>query len=75
MSHKRLFNNPVILYQQCDSDMDIPERDIGLHTDAGGLICIEQEGRTVIVNPESVPELCRLLKHQQKRVQERVTET
>jgi len=35
---QRLFNNPVILYQKCDSDMDIPERDIGMHTDARSLL-------------------------------------
>lgn len=58
----RLFNNPHVLTQSCAEDMGLPEPAIAACTDACGLIVLSQEGRDLLVNPESVNELCRLLK-------------
>lgn len=56
----RLFNNPHVLYQGAAED--IPEPAITASTDASGLIVLSQEGRDLLINSESVNELCRLLK-------------
>lgn len=58
-----LFKNPRILYQTADDqDHELPEPAIGASNDATGLIVLEQDGRHILVNRASVPELCRLLK-------------
>lgn len=62
----RLFNNPRILYQKASGEFDLPEAAIGASVDNAGIIVLEQEGRHVLINRQSVPELCRLLKEQAK---------
>lgn len=64
----RLFNNPHVLHQTCDYEVSLPEPAIAAHTDASGLIILSQEGRDILINRESVSELCRLLKSLQKAV-------
>lgn len=56
----RLFNNPHVLTQSCAEDM-VPEPAIAASA-SFGLIVLSQEGRDLLLNPESVNELCRLLK-------------
>jgi hypothetical protein len=59
----KLFNHPHILHQTADGgDYEIANSDIAGHIDNGGTICLEQEGRTIVINRASVPELCKLLK-------------
>lgn len=63
----RLFNNAHVLFQPTD-EHGITEVAIGASVDDGGCIVLEQEGRHIVVNPDSVPELCRLLRKLQKEV-------
>ena len=63
----RLFSNPHVLHQSCAEDMGLPEPAIAAST-CGDLILLSQEGRELLVNPESVNELCRLLKKLAKEV-------
>ncbi len=58
----KLFNNPRILSQTADDDSAIEEPAIALHTDASGLIILNQCGREILVNKKSVNELCKVLK-------------
>jgi hypothetical protein len=58
----KLFNNPRILSQTADDDDSIEEPAIALHTDAGGLIILNQGGNEILVNKNSVNELCKVLK-------------
>ena len=59
----KLFNNPHVLSQTADDDdCGIAEPAISGSTDASGLIVLVQEGREILVNRKSVPELCRLLR-------------
>lgn len=63
MSITTLFNNPRVLFQTADDEsMEIPEPAIAASTDATGLIVLEQEGRGILVNRASVPELVKLLR-------------
>lgn len=57
----KLFNHPHVLFQPTDEN-GINEVAIGASVDNGGAIVLEQEGRHIVVAPESVPELCRLMK-------------
>lgn len=52
-----LLKNPRILHQTADDKNGMPELPIALSTDASGLIVLSQEGREIIVNQASVPEL------------------
>lgn len=61
----RLFDNAHVLFQPTD-DNGFNEVAIGASVDGGGQIILEQEGRHIVINPESVTELCRLLKKLQK---------
>lgn len=56
-----LFNNPRILHQTADDKDGMPELPIALSTDASGLIVLSQEGREIVINQASVPELFTLL--------------
>lgn len=58
----KLFNHPHLLHQSCSDDYGMPEPDISACIDAGGLIILGQSGREILINPESVPELCKLLR-------------
>lgn len=62
----RLYNNPHILNQSCSDEFGMPEPAIAASTDASGLIVLSQERRELLINPESVNELCRLLKKMAK---------
>lgn len=59
---EKLNNNPHLLHQTADDSDGMEERPIAACTDASGLICLSQEGRTIVLNRATVPELCRLLK-------------
>lgn len=58
---RKLFNQPHVLYQSNSVD-EFPNTAVCVHVDNGGTICIEQEDNCIVLNPESVPELCKLLK-------------
>lgn len=60
----KLFNNPHVLSQSPDEadGLGIAEPAISASTDASGLIVLVQEGREILVNRKSVPELCRMLR-------------
>lgn len=57
-----LFKKPRVLYQTADSDSELPESTIGASLDATPIIVLSQEGREILVNRASVPELCKLLR-------------
>lgn len=57
----RQFNNPHTLFQKPDEEFGIAEPAIAGSTDSTGLIILSQEGREILVNRASVPELRKLL--------------
>jgi hypothetical protein len=57
-----MFNAPRIVWQTCDDECCVPETAIGVHYDATPLILLEQNGQSVLINIETVPELIRVLK-------------
>lgn len=63
----KLFNHPHVLFQPTD-EHGITEIAIGASVDDGGSILLEQEGRNIVIDPASVPKLCRLLRKLQKAV-------
>ena len=63
MPVRRLFSRPHVLWQTGDDpDCPIPEPAIAIHTDATGLLMLDQEGREILINRASVPELIATLK-------------
>lgn len=58
----KLFNHPHVLHQKPDAEFDIAEQAIGASIDGGGIIVLEQEGRHIVINRKSIPELCRVLR-------------
>jgi hypothetical protein len=65
----RLFNHAHVLFQPFDDDHGVAEQAIAASIDNAGIIVLEQEGHHIVINPESVNELCRLLKKLQKEVE------
>jgi len=63
----RLFNNAHVLFQKTNDD-GITEAAIAASVDNGDMVVLEQEGRHIVIDPASVPELCRLLKQLQKEL-------
>ena len=59
---EQLYNHPHVLYQTADEDPGIAEPAIAGSVDNGGVIVLSQEGRDIIVNQGSVPDLCNLLR-------------
>lgn len=58
---RKLFNQPHVLHQTGNHDVQEQEA-ICFSSWDSGLISITQEEDEILINPESVPELCRLLK-------------
>lgn len=58
----KLGNNSHVLSQGWNWDQPIPESDIAAFTRNDGMILLCQEGRRLLINQDSVNELCRLLK-------------
>ena len=58
----RLFNHAHILFQTGDDAFMIPEPAIGASLDSNNIIVLEQEGRHLVINRATVPELRRLLR-------------
>lgn len=68
MIEKFIANNPhiphrlTLLHQTADDpDFSVPEQPIVCIVDQGGMIVLSQEGRHLLVNPSSVPELLEVL--------------
>lgn len=57
-----LYNHARVLNQKCGNECAVPEPDIAASLDANSLIILSQGGDEIIINPESVPELCRMLR-------------
>lgn len=62
MATVKLFNHPRVLYQAPDEEYGISEPALACSIDNIGTIIIAQEGREILLNRESVPGLCRLLR-------------
>ena len=63
MSIEKLMHAPHLVHQTCGDEMSIAEPTIAVCHDANPIIVISQEGREVLVNLETVNELCKALKH------------
>lgn len=70
MSISTLLNAPHLVYQTCDEDMCIPEPAIAVCHDDAPIIVVSQEGREVLVNLETVNDLCRALKQVKRQAEE-----
>lgn len=53
--------NPTIIYQT-DNNAELPEPVLACSVTSDGLIIIQQETTALIINPGTVPELCKVLK-------------
>ena len=49
-------------------EIGVAEQAIAGHVDNGDAICLEQEGRIIVLNAESVPDLVRMLKELRRDV-------
>ena len=58
----KLFNRPMVLYQTADDDMSSGEAAISGCLSNDDLVCLSQEGRDIVINKASVPELCKMLR-------------
>ena len=57
-------NPALVLWQACSDDM-VPEQALAFKR-FSGMIEIQQEERSVLINLESIPEVCRILRKMQK---------
>jgi hypothetical protein len=57
---EKLFNHPYVLYQT--TDVELPNPAIAGYIDNGDAIVLSQEGRYIVIDYGSVPELRKLLK-------------
>lgn len=57
-----MFKSPHIVWQNCDDECNVAEPAIGVHHDSSQIIILEQNGASVLINIETVPELIRVLK-------------
>lgn len=56
-------NQPHVLWQSVsEEDCAVPESALAISVDASGIISIQQEADSIILNKASIPELCKLLK-------------
>lgn len=58
----RQYRNPLVVFQKPDTDDSLAEPAIAVSTDAGGLIILNQEGRDILINRASLPDLIKALK-------------
>ncbi len=58
----KLFNRAQVLYQTADDDFDIAEPAIGVSIDDSGIIVLQQEGSSIVINRGTVNELCKVLR-------------
>ena len=57
----KLFRQPHVLYQEHGED-DMPNEAISICVDNGGTICLQQRDQCIVLNEQTVPELCKFLK-------------
>jgi hypothetical protein len=57
-----MHHSPRIVWQTCDDECSVAEPAIGVHHDVTPIIILEQNGESVLINIETVPELIRVLK-------------
>lgn len=62
MTITTMYNAPHMLTQSIDDDCLLPESCIAVSHDASQILVIAQGDNEILVNAESVNELCRLLK-------------
>lgn len=62
MRETRIFNHGRVIWQTADPDVGCPEVAIAAHVDGGETICLDQEGRTIVLTVETIPDLIRNLK-------------
>ncbi|HRQ59157.1 MAG TPA: hypothetical protein PLN31_17215 [Azoarcus taiwanensis] len=62
----RQFSNPRVIFQTPDDEDMVAEQAIAVSCDASGLIVINQEGRELLINRASVPDLVRVLREMSK---------
>ena len=58
----KLLHHAHILHQKTANECEPAEPDVSVCLDALGLIILGQGGQELIINPESIPELCKLLR-------------
>lgn len=63
----RQYRNPLVIYQTPDDVGSIAEPAIAASHDDMGLIILNQEGREMLINRASVPDLVRALRELSKQ--------
>jgi hypothetical protein len=57
----KLFNRPYVIYQESAGD-DMANEAVSVYIDNGDTLCLQQRENCIVLNRETVPELCKLLK-------------
>ena len=57
-----LYNAPHMLNQKTGDECNLPEPSIAVSHDASPILILAQGDSEILVNPESVDDLCKLLK-------------
>ena len=63
----KLWNKPHVIYQTTDADSSDPENyAVIVHVDNAGALCLQQLKDTIVLDWETIPELCKLLNQLRK---------
>jgi hypothetical protein len=57
-----LYQHAYIVYGSWDDDLGQPEPAIGVSVDVGGVVILQQEDRSINIQPRDVAELCKALR-------------
>jgi hypothetical protein len=57
----KLINLPHVIYQESSED-EMANEAISVYIDNGDTLCLQQRENVIVLNRETVPELCKFLK-------------
>jgi len=58
----KLWNQPHVIYQTADSTSgEMENYAVIVHVDNGGALCLQQLNDTIVLDWDTIPELCKLL--------------
>lgn len=63
----RQFNSSCVVFQPYHDEYGVAEQAIAVSVDTSGLIVLNQEGREILINRSSVPDLVRVLRELVKK--------
>jgi hypothetical protein len=61
----KVWKSGVVVWQEAPED-SVPELPVLVHIDSGGIIVLDQEDRSIVLQPGTVKQLCEVLKSMAK---------